>query len=171
MELSYYPESCAVFMLKLVASEYVQLIQYLRALLSDLLWLLTRRRTFDNFQIGWAEECWSDLVQLQRRMDDHRRSVKAICLSLESSADAWTAGGRAQPWTNPIPDFLFIDQQLQILREQSETGVDAFNGLASTISNRRSLLKARGATALGLVGTIFIPTSLIASILSLPDNY
>jgi hypothetical protein len=126
LQLSQHPESCAVFMLKLVASEYVQLIQYIHTLLSHLIWLLSRRQTIHDFRISWVEECWSDLIALQRRIDDYRRNLGAICLSLRSS-NAWQASGG---WTNPIPDFLFIDEQLQNMREKSETVVAAFNGLA-----------------------------------------
>jgi Mg2+ and Co2+ transporter CorA len=167
LQLSRQPESCTVFMLKLVASEYVQLIQYIHTLLSHLAWLLSRRQTFHDFQISWVEECWSDLIALQRRIDDYRRNVGAICLSLRSS-NAWQASGG---WTNPIPDFLFIDEQLRDMKEKSESLVAIFSGLAGIIANRRSLLEARGASALALVGTIFVPMSLIASILSLPNNY
>lgn len=167
LQLSQQPESCTVFMLKLVASEYVQFNQYVYTLLSHLAWLLSRRQTFHDFQMSWVEECWSDLVALQRRIDDHRRNLRVIGQTLRSS-NAWQA---LDGWINPIPDFLFIDEQFRNAKEKSESLIAIFSGLAGIVANRRSLLEARGASALAFVGTIFVPMSLIASILSLPNNY
>ena len=167
LELTERPESCTVFLLKLVASEYVQLSQYAYLLLSRLAWLLSRRQTFHDIQINWVEECWSDLVALQRRISDYRRNIEAVRLSL-SSSKAWeTSTG----WKSPIPDFDFLEDQFRNLKEKAESLVAVFSGLAGIVASRQSLMEARGASALAFVGTIFVPMSLIASILSLPNQY
>ena len=49
LQLSEQPESCTAFVLKLVASEYVLLTQYMYTLSSLLSWLLSRRQTFHDF--------------------------------------------------------------------------------------------------------------------------
>ena len=154
--------------MKLVASEYVQLTHYFHTLLSGLAWGLSRQKTFQNFQISWVEECWSDLIALQRRIDDHLRNLGAILIVLRASK-TWHAP--EDEWTNPIPDFQFVDEHLRHMKEKAASLVAAFSGLAEIIANRRSLLEARAASALGFVGTVFVPMSLVASILSLPNDF
>ena len=154
--------------MKLVASEYVQVTHYFHTLLSGLAWGLSRQKTFQNFQISWVEECWSDLIALQRRIDDHLRNLGAILIVLRASK-TWHAP--EDEWTNPIPDFQFVDEHLRHMKEKAASLVAAFSGLAEIIANRRSLLEARAASALGFVGTVFVPMSLVASILSLPNDF
>jgi hypothetical protein len=167
LPLSEHPESCMVFVYKMIASEYVQVLEYLNSFMSHLAWVLSRRDSFQAFSISWIEQCWSDLLAQQRRTDDHRQNVAAALRTLRAS-QAWkTTDG----WMNPVPDFEYLDSQFDALRQKCEALVAAFGGLADIVSNRRSLMEARSASVLAFVGTIFVPMSLIASILSLPNDY
>jgi hypothetical protein len=167
LSLSEHPESCMVFVYKMIASEYVQVVDYLTSFMSHLSWVLSRQDSFQAFSMSWIEQCWSDLLAQQRRTDEHRQNVSSALRTLRAS-QAWQS---TNGWMNPVPDFDYLESQFDILRQKCETLVSAFGGLADIVSNRRSLMEARSASVLAFVGTIFVPMSLIASILSLPNDY
>lgn len=161
------PRSALVFAQKIVASQYMLLIQYTRSLLNHLGWVLSRRDSFANLNIDWVEERWSDLLSFHRRCDDHRGNIQAIITGLPSEDML----AKQRSWTDVRADFTHIERQFGRLQEKSDSLISSFTGLASIVGNRQSLAEARSVRLLTLLGLIFLPLSFISGLFSMATPY
>ena len=133
------PRSTLVFAQKIIASQYMLLIQYTRSLLNHLAWVLSRRNSFADLNVGWVEERWSDVLSFHRRCDDYRGNIQAIIARL-SPEDTTT---KQPSWTDVRVDFAHIERQFGRLQEKSDSLISSFTGLASIVGSRQSLVEAR----------------------------
>ena len=76
------PGIATVFMQKIVASNYMQLVDFLRANISNLEYQLSRRDNLTGIQIPWIEERWSELQAWSRQLSLYVEDVEAIMISL-----------------------------------------------------------------------------------------
>lgn len=167
VDISDDPRSTLIFAQKIVASQYMLLIQYTRSLLNHLGWVLSRRDTFADLNVDWVEERWSDLLSFHRRCDDHRGNIQDIIAGL-SPEDMST---KQRSWTDVRADFAHIERQFGRLQEKSDSLISSFTGLASIVGNRQSLAEARSVRLLTLLGLIFLPLSFISGLFSMATPY
>ena len=167
------PRSATVFIEKIVASEYMLLIQYYQALLYRLHWYLVRVDAVADLQHQWITQSWSGLVAAQRRLQDHQSSVQDIllCLYAEPQTQSSVPALPLQGWKNIKKDFSSIQEKLSELLVKAESLVSAFNALSSATAAQQSLNEASTVRFLTLIGMTFLPLSLTAALFSMTEEY
>lgn len=165
LQLDSDPKSATTFAQKLVASEYMLLIEYTRYLLYHIGWKLSRRKSFEIFESTWVEQTWSDLNSFHQRIQTHYQNILMLSANLELKKST-TRG-----WMSTTEDFTHIEEQFLLLRQKAEILLDSFTGLAGMVGNRQSLDEARSVGLLTLLGMAFVPLSLVASVFSMSDEY
>jgi hypothetical protein len=171
MELSNHPSSSTLFLSKIVASESTLFVQYLNGVLSSLAWQLSRQNKLGILQSDWIEQRWSDLIAIQRRIGGYSDNVKGTMLSLTSSHPTPNQPQALPSWKDSMTDFRWLETRLEQLQGDARSLIDAFSGLAGIVGNQQAISEARSVSYLNVLGTTFVPLSLIASILSLPSPY
>lgn len=168
------PLTSTVFLQKIVASNYVMLIKYVKSLLSHLSFRLSQRTNLGDLDSIWVENGWSDLQVWTWRCNKYCQRVEAIMSSLGIAEDD------TQPAMDTIcaKDFQGIHRQLLGLRQRSEMLVSDFNSVAAIVLNRealkeanRSIQEAKSVRVLTLLGMLFLPLGLASSLLSMTDDY
>lgn len=167
LDLSADSRSSTLFVHKIVASESALLAQYMNGVLSTIAWQLSRLNELRGFRSDWIEQRWSDLMGIQRRIGGYRDDVMWTISSLEAP----NVPQGLSSWKNCVTDFQWIEARLLRLHEDARSLVEAFSGLAGIAGNQQALSEARNISYLNILGTTFVPLSLIASILSLPRPY
>lgn len=165
LQLDSDPKSATSFAQKLVASEYMLLIEYNRFLLYHIGWKLSRQNSFEIFNSVWVEQTWSDLNSFHCRIQTHHQNIVMVTANLELKKST-TKG-----WMNTTADFAHIEEQFLSLRQKGEILLDSFSGLAGMVGNRQSLDEARSVGLLTFLGIAFVPLSLVASLFSMSDEY
>lgn len=165
LQLDSDPKSATTFAQKIVASEYMLLIEYNRYLLYHIGWKLSRRDSFEIFKSIWVEQTWSDLNSFHQRIQTHYHNILMLTANLELK-ESITKG-----WMRTTQDFAHIEEQFLSLRQKAEILLDSFTGLAGMVGNRQSLDEARSVSLLTLLGMAFVPLSLVASLFSMSDEY
>lgn len=165
LQLDSDPKSATTFAQKLVASEYMLLIEYNRYLLYHIGWQLSRRNSFEIFKSTWVEQTWSDLNSFHQRIQTHYHNVLMLNANLELRKST------PKGWMNTAQDFAHVEEQFLSLRRKAEILLDSFTGLAGMVGNRQSLDEARSVGMLTLLGMAFVPLSLVASLFSMSDEY
>ena len=165
LQLDSDPKSVTMFAQKIVASEYMLLIEYNRYLLFDIGSKLSRRNSFEIFENTWVEQTWSDLTSFHQRMQTNHHNILMLSANLELTKST-TKG-----WMSTTQDFAHIEVQFLSLRQKAEVLLDSFTGLAGMVGNRQSLHEARSVGLLTLLGMAFVPLSLVASLFSMSDDY
>lgn len=165
LQLDSDPKSATTFAQKLVASEYMLLIEYNKFLLCHIGWKLSRRDSFEIFKSAWVEQTWSDLNSFHQRIETHHQNIVMLTANLELKKST-TRG-----WMSTTEDFAYIEEQFLSLRRKAEILLDSFTGLAGMVGNRQSLDEARSVGLLTVLGIAFVPLSLVASLFSMSDEY
>lgn len=136
------PASTTIFPKKVVASHFMQLLQYLQAKLFNFEHLLCHHQDLERFQILWVESQWSSVQSLNRRCAEYCDDVEAIlqCLRIPpSEADPVLLND----WRNCDHDFRHIYRRLSILKARAELQINSMTGLASIAGNRQALKEAK----------------------------
>lgn len=178
------PLTSTVFLQKIIASNYMTLIKYVKSMLNHLSFRLSQRTNLNELDSTWVESGWSDLQVWTWRCNKYCQRVEAIMDSLgidEQSnlrSDSNTLPGTMSITTSCGKDFQGIHRQLMGLRERSEMLVSDFNSVAAIILNRealreanRSIQEAKSVRVLTLLGMVFLPLGLASSLLSMTDDY
>ena len=158
------PAISQVFLLKIVASNYVLLTEYLNGLANELSFKLSR--TFEDMDIPSLESDWNDLQSWIPRATEYIERVEDIRSYLAVHNDALN-----QPWTDTKPDFELIHHNLIKIKGRCEGFVTSFMGLASIVGNRQSLEEAKSVHILTVLGTFFIPLTFSAALFSMNAKY
>jgi CorA-like Mg2+ transporter protein len=173
------PGIATVFMQKIVASHYMQLLDFLRANISNLEYQLSRRDNLTGIQIPWIEERWSELQAWSRQLSLYVEDVEAIMISLGISFSApYVPQSRITDWTSCDRDLQYIHYRLKALKARVDTVSNSITGLAGIAGNRqalleakRSLKEAKGIRTLTFLGMVFIPLAFCAGLFSMNDQY
>jgi hypothetical protein len=161
------PDTSAIFIKKIVAAHYLQLIDYIKAMLPSLeLRLMT----------AWVEEQdqWKSLQTISRRCGNYRDDIEDTLLSLGYPLDGQlnsTAKMRTSSWKDCEKDFQYVYFRLKILKERVDNLMQAMTGLASIAGNRQNLEEAKRVKRLNLLALLFIPLAYTSSLFSMQDNY
>lgn len=173
------PTSATVFLQKIVASNYLQLIDFVLANISNIEFQLSRRNNLNGIQSNWTEERWSDLQSWVRRCSEYIEDVEDIMISLGIPFPASPIQQNdINDWTSCHKDFQYIHYRLKTLKARVDVLSNSITGLASIAGNqqalveaKRSFKEAKNIKTLTLVGMIFIPLALCTGIFSMNDQY
>lgn len=161
------PDCSAIFLKKIVAAHYLQLVDYIKVMLPSLELRLTT---------AWVEEQdqWRGLQTISRRCGNYRDDIEDTLLSLglspEGTPDVTTPPGFAK-WTNCAKDFHYAYFRLKILKERADNLMTSMTGLASIAGNRQNLEEAKRVKRLNLLALLFIPLAYTSSLFSMQDEY
>ncbi|PVI03756.1 hypothetical protein DM02DRAFT_612052 [Periconia macrospinosa] len=157
------PGTSSVFVRKIVAAHYLQLIDYIKAMLPSLELRLTT---------AWVEEQeqWKSLQTISRRCGNYRDDIEDTLLSLGYPLETPQSRGYTH-WTDSQKDFQYIYFRLKILKERADTLMQSMTGLASIAGNRQNLEEAKRVKRLNLLALLFIPLAYTSSLFSMQDNY
>ena len=170
------PSISTLFLQKIIASNYMVLIGYVKAMLSTLEWSLSRQnQDISEIKIAWAEQRWSDLQSWSRRCSEYCENVESTMDSLRIpllEADA------SKDWISCEKDFHLISRKVIGLKKRSDALISSLTGLAGILGNRqtlkeasRSLHEAKSVKILTLLGMMFAPLFLTSGIFSMGEKF
>lgn len=157
------PSTSSIFVKKIVAAHYLQLVDYIKAMLPSLELRLTT---------AWIEEQeqWKSLQTISRRCGNYSDDIEDTLLSLGYPLDGPQSSG-ASDWTDCKKDFQYIYFRLKILKSRADTLMQAMTGLASIAGNRQNLEEAKRVKRLNLLALLFIPLAYTSSLFSMQDTF
>ena len=157
------PLTSAFFLKKIVAAHYLQLIDYIKAMLPSLELRLTT---------AWKDEQdqWKNLQTISRRCGNYSDDIEDTLLSLGYPLE--TLDSKTQHnWKDCSKDFQYIYFRLKILKQRADTLMSAMTGLASIAGNRQNLEEAKRVKRLNLLALLFIPLAYTSSLFSMQDQF
>lgn len=157
------PLTSSLFLKKIVAAHYLQLIDYIKAMLPSLELRLTT---------AWVDEQeqWRSLQTISRRCGNYSDDIEDTLLSLGYPLEAKDVSEKCD-WRDCKKDFQYIYFRLKILKQRADTLMQAMTGLASIAGNRQNLEEAKRVKRLNLLALLFIPLAYTSSLFSMQDNY
>lgn len=157
------PRTSSIFLKKIVAAHSMQLVDYIKIMLPSLELKLAT---------AWEEEQehWKALQLISRRCGNYRDDVEDTLLSLGYSLEAPT-GRRAGGSDECEKDFQYVYLRLKVLKERTDSLIQAMTGLASIAGNRQNLEEARRVQRLTGLALFFVPLAYTSSLFSMQDNY
>ncbi|CAM1510821.1 Fc.00g083340.m01.CDS01 [Cosmosporella sp. VM-42] len=173
------PLVVSVFLKKIVASHYMQVINYNGGLLFSMERPLLRRDDLSSIEMAWAEGRWSDLQTASRRCGDYIDSLEELMLCLKIPAsELENLPTPIQTWTDSNIDFQHLLRQAITLKDRASAMNEAFTGLTGIVGNaqsnreaQRSIREAKSVKVLTLIAMIFIPLSFTCGLFSMGENY
>ncbi|KAF2203539.1 hypothetical protein GQ43DRAFT_438725 [Delitschia confertaspora ATCC 74209] len=158
------PSAASIFAKKIVAAYYLQLVDYIKAMLPS---LELRLQT-----TGWKEEAeqWRSLQTISRRCGNYSDDVEDTLVTLgypliDPKSDD------PPDWKNCEKDFHYIYYRLKILKRRVDVLMQAMTGLASIAGNRQNLEEAKRVKRLNLLALLFLPLAYTSSLFSMSDNF
>lgn len=185
------PESASMFMKKIVASHYCQLLGFVSHQTPSMRatgWAVQRRTQAEVDESNQVEAAWIHfkcpeyLEALGTVLDSlgisqGRDPFDVLDLAIEQEDEMKPRGssqseqrGQIRDWRSSVPDFLYLHREFrQRLAEYARmtSSLAALNGM---IGGRISILEARTAKSLTLVAMLFAPPACVASIFSIPAS-
>ncbi|TDZ30685.1 hypothetical protein C8035_v001960 [Colletotrichum spinosum] len=190
------PDSVAIFVKKIVASQYLKQSEHLRATLSGVQRGLTRKQDLAKMRMNKVEALWSDMQGWERRTGEYIEDLEGIMLQLgiplthPGGTVAAPGGiiGAPQPrgaisvadvaWQDCSADFQYLYMRFRELRHRTETLNAAVTGLASITGNRqgykeqqRSIREAKSTKAVTLLGLVFIPLAYTSALFGMETPF
>lgn len=158
------PTASAVYLKKVVSAHYLQLIDYIKAMLPSLELRLTT---------AWVEEedQWKSLQTISRRCGNYRDDIEDTMLSLGYALEGGSQQKSRAEWRDCHRDFQYIYFRLKILKQRADTLMSAMTGLASIAGNRQNLEEAKRLKRLNLLALLFIPLAYTSSLFSMQDEF
>lgn len=158
------PSKSSVFLKKIVAAHYLQLADYIKAMLPSLELKLAT---------AWVEEHeqWKQLGTISRRCGNYRDDIEDTILSLGFPLDIPKERRTSTDWADCEIDYQYVYHRLKVLKERADNLMSSMTGLASIAGNRQSLEEAKRVKRLNLLALLFIPLAYTSSLFSMQDNY
>lgn len=158
------PSISAIFLKKIVAAHYLQLADYIKAMLPSLELKLAT---------AWVEEHeqWKQLGTISRRCGNYRDDIEDTILSLGYPLDIPKEKKTSRDWTDCELDYQYVYHRLKVLKERADNLMSSMTGLASIAGNRQNLEEAKRVKRLNLLALLFIPLAYTSSLFSMQDNY
>jgi hypothetical protein len=157
------PQTASFFLKKIVAAHYLQLVDYIKAMLPSLELHLTT---------AWIDEQdqWKSLQTISRRCGNYRDDMEDTLLSLGYALKDPNST-ELRDWRDIEKDFQYIYFRLGILKARADTLMQAMTGLASIAGNRQNLEEAKRVKRLNLLALLFIPLAYTSSLFSMQDSF
>lgn len=170
------PAVSTIFLKKIIASDYMILMEHGRAMLSTIELSLSRQgQDISELQIAWAEQRWSDLQSWSRRYSEYCENVESIIDSIRVSSPEEDT---SNDWLSSKLDFHVIYRKLCDHKRRSEALISSLTGLAGILGSRqtlkeanRSLHEAKRVKILTSLGMVFAPWFLTSGIFSMSDKF
>ncbi|KAH4110656.1 hypothetical protein HBH46_012810 [Parastagonospora nodorum] len=161
------PQKSVVFLKKIVAAHYLQLVDYIKVMLPSLELRLTT---------AWVEEQdqWKSLQTISRRCGNYRDDIEDTLLNLGYPLDGKldeSSKLRSTDWKDCEKDLQYAYFRLKILKERADNLTTSMTGLASIAGNRQNLEEAKRVKRLNLLALLFIPLAYTSSLFSMQDSY
>ncbi|ORX95318.1 hypothetical protein BCR34DRAFT_498565 [Clohesyomyces aquaticus] len=158
------PHTSSFFLKKIVAAHYLQLIDYIKAMLPSLELRLTT---------AWVEEQdqWKSLQTISRRCGNYRDDIEDTLLSLGYPLKDLESSNAIGDWMDDKLDFQYIYFRLKILKQRADNLMQAMTGLASIAGNRQNLEEAKRVKRLNLLALLFIPLAYTSSLFSMSEKF
>lgn len=157
------PTKASLFVKKIVAAHYLQLVDYIKAMLPSLELRLTTSWNHEQHQ-------WKSLQVISRRCGNYRDDIEDTLLSLGYPLEPLTKTGRVD-WTDCEKDFRYIYHRLKVLKDRADTLMQSMMGLASIAGNRQNLEEAKRLKRLNLLALVFVPLAYTSSLFSMADDF
>ncbi|KAF2689748.1 hypothetical protein K458DRAFT_358788 [Lentithecium fluviatile CBS 122367] len=172
------------FVRKVIASHYMQIVNFTTSYLAQFEWPLLRRESLEEFTTTWAQARWSDIQGVSRRCTEYVADLESIFLSLNVPFGE----PRIDPerdWGNMDLDFQFLLHRAKAIKIRANELNNAFTGLTGIVANaqanreaeralneaKRSVREAKNMKTLTLIAMIFIPLAFTCGLFSMSDNY
>lgn len=172
------PAFATLFMRKIVASHYMQLLEFARANVANLEFQLSRRDSLKDIHIPWIEAQWSDLQAWSWRCSEYIEQVEAILISLGAPFSASVDNLQKGDWKSCDRDFQHIHDRLQTLKNRVDLFINSITGLAGIAGNRHALHEAKRSLqetmrikTITLLGMVFIPLAFSTGLFSMNEEY
>lgn len=163
------PSNSAIFLKKIVAAHYLQLADYIKAMLPSLELKLTT---------AWVEEQeqWKALGTISRRCGNYRDDIEDALLSLgyqlgTPAPKTREEGKNIYDWKNCEIDYQYAYLRLKVLKERADNLMTSMTGLASIAGNRQNLEEAKRLKRLNLLALLFIPLAYTSSLFGMENDY
>jgi len=167
-----------LFMYKIAASHYMQLLEFAEANVANLEFQLSRRDSLNDIHIPWIEEQWSNLQAWSWRCLEYIEQVEAILTSLGASFSASPEQGRRSDWKSCDRDYQYIYSRLKNLKIRVDLFIKSITGLAGIAGNQHALREAKRSLQetlririLTLLGMVFLPLASCTGLFSMNDQY
>lgn len=168
------PHPSAIFLKKIVAAQYLQIVDYIKVMLPSFEARLTS---------AWVEEQdqWKSLQTISRRCGNYRDDIEDALMSLGYRLDG--SPPSPQPhltpslshptpaWQDYEQDFRHAYHRLKVLKERADNLMQAMTGLASIAGNRQNLQEAKHVKRLNLLALLFIPLAYTASLFGMEGSF
>ncbi|VUC30827.1 unnamed protein product [Clonostachys rosea] len=172
-------EHATVFMKKIVASHYLQLISYHQANLATMEYPLQRIVGLGQLKIPQLQQQWSDIQLMCARCAHYLKTASSIMMQLGIPLEYPSRGKISDTtWTESNLDFQYVHHELNRLVERALFFNESLTGLTGIVGNeqaltetRRSIREAKAVKALTLVGMVFIPLAFTTGLFSMSDEY
>lgn len=176
VDLQEEPVISTIFLKKIIASNYLMLIEYVRGMLSNLEIAWSRQeQDISEIKIAWAEQRWSELQSWSRRCSEYCDNIESI---IDGLGIPLSESQASKEWSSCEKDFHLISRKLRGLKSRSDTLTSSLTGLAGILGNKqamkeanRSLHEAKSVKILTLLGMMFLPLSLTSQILSMSERF
>lgn len=185
------PASAVVFLKKIVASHYCQLLGFVShqtASMRSSGWAVQRKTQQEIDQARQVESAWSHFKcpeyfeALGHVLDSFgisqgREPFEHFDVGVEGffgdDSEQLTAVHRKHSdWRSSTPDFLYLHREFRTRLADYARMTSSLAALNGMIGGRISILEARTARTLTLVAMLFAPPACVASIFSIPlDNF
>ena len=168
------PIAVSAFLKKIVASQYMQVINHSAGIIRSLEWPLLHKGHSKYVEMQWAEGRWSDIQTMGHRCTFYVEAIKEVMTSLGMSLEDVGGARQGLNWADSSADFQYLLQQAKAAENRALSLNNAIAGLMGIVGNneanreaRRSLREAKNIKTLTLLAMVFIPLSFTSGLLSM----
>ncbi len=178
------PQRVADIVKKIAASQYMQLLDYLKALLGNTEWHISfefnvsqKTRAAQLIDSQWLGCQWENQMTLGRRLHEYCDDIEEVLLNLGIYPPSSTPAQSKDPWSCE-EDFRYINTRLLALKARANQLTASLGVLAGLHESRAALVEAKRSSQEGkrvkgltLVGLIFIPFAYTCALFSMNEKY
>lgn len=165
------PEAVELLVKKIVASHYMQHLDYITMIVSHSQWVMSRHDTVDSFNTYNVEAQWSDAQALGRRIAEYCSDLEWIMLQCKIPFEGSNTPPQRTSWKDTTLDYQFLYMRYTNLRTRAESLNASMTALMGMVGNQQSVREARRTRALTVLGLMFIPLAYVSSLFSMADEY
>jgi hypothetical protein len=171
------PLAATYFARKIVAATWMNFIEYIKTSVSVLEYAmetrhkLTIRGTLKNRYdgLGWLEEQLPNVYGWKRKCSQYcnlaNENLDELGISL-SDVNCLSSLGQKES-----QDWIYIKKSLELWESRAQGVVGSTLGLLSLVESNKSVEEAKSTRTLAILGTIYLPLSLMAGILSMSGEF
>ncbi|PMD41160.1 hypothetical protein L207DRAFT_527819 [Hyaloscypha variabilis F] len=180
-----FPDTAVFFLKNIVAGIWMNSIAYVGTSVLSLVYAVERSRkhlsssqptdnkitTYGGFE--WLEKNLFHIYSWKRRCSQLNDWTDWNLQELENSRSQTQRASDTSPSTQDSgqEDWLFIRKRLEFCEASSRDIVASALGLLSLIESHKSVEEAESARVLALLGTVYLPLSLTAGLLSMSGSF